>query len=241
MVRLVDISTDLGDIASFLKRNLQIRDICHALLYQKIIEKTAMERGIKVSAEEIQIEADRFRRAQRLESANSTLAWLNEQLVTPDEWEQGICDRLLAQKLAHVLFSGDADKYFAEHRIDFDSVLLYQIIVPHEKLAIELFYQIEEEEISFYQAAHFYDIAEDRRHRCGFEGRLYRKGLKPELSAAVFGGDVQRVLRPIKTEQGHHILMVEQFIPAELTEELKKSIIDQLFQEWLASELNYLK
>lgn len=234
------ISPDLEEIIYFLKKNLQIRDVCASILHQKIVERTATQRGIEVTTEEIQAEGDRQRRQNRLESASATFDWLKHQLITADEWEQGIRDRLLMQKLASALFSKEAEKYFVEHRIDFDSVILYQIIVPHQKLSVELFYQIEEEEISFYEAAHYYDIAEDRRQRCGFEGRLYRRGLKPDISAVVFGAEPQKVLRPIKTEQGYHILLVEELIPAELTPELRTEIGAQLFQEWLTSELNYV-
>lgn len=234
------IFSDLEEIVYFLKKNLQIRDVCAGILHQKIVEQAAVQRGIEVADEEIQAEGDRQRRQNRLESASSTFAWLKHQLITADDWEQGIRDRLLMQKLSNSLFSHEVEKYFAEHRTDFDSVILYQIIVPHQKLSVELFYQIEEEEISFYEAAHYYDIAEDRRQRCGFEGRLYRHGLKPDISAVVFGAEPQKVLRPIKTEQGYHILMVEELIPAELTPELQKEISAQLFQEWLTSELNYV-
>lgn len=239
MVDLINMPVDLEEVIYSLKKNLQIKDVCQSILHQTIVEQTANQRGIEVTTDEIQAEGDRLRRAQRLESAKATFTWLQEQLVTPDDWEQGIRDRLLIQKLSNSLFEQDAERYFVEHRIDFDSVILYQIVIPHEKLATELFYQIEEEEISFYQAAHFYDIAEDRRHRCGFEGQLYRRGLMPDISSVVFGAEPQRVLRPIKTEQGYHILMVEEAIPAELTPELKQEIINQLFQEWLTRELIY--
>jgi len=239
MVSLLNITVGLEEIVHHLKKNLQIQGVFQSILHQRIVEQAAAQRGIQVKTEEIQAEGDRLRRQNRLESASATFAWLKEQLITPDEWEQGIRDRLLAQKLSAFLFANEVEKYFVEHRTDFDSVILYQIIVPHQKLAVELFYQIEEEEISFYQAAHYYDIAEDRRHRCGFEGRLYRRGLKPDISSVVFGAEPQKVLRPIKTEQGYHILMVEDMIPAELTPELRQEILQQLFHEWLTRELNY--
>ncbi|NET09884.1 MAG: peptidylprolyl isomerase [Merismopedia sp. SIO2A8] len=240
---MVSVSSDtpasLEDVLYFLKTNMKFKDVCQGILRQNIIQQAAIEHHIDITDEDVQVESDRIRRQKRLESARATLVWLDEQLVTPEDWEQGIRDRLLAQKLASTLFFQEAEKYFAEHRIDFDSVILYQILVPHEKLATELFYQIEEEEISFYQAAHFYDVAEDRRRRCGFEGKLYRRGLSPDISAAVFGASPQRVLRPIKTEQGYHILMVEERIPAKLTPELKQDIINRLFEEWLMRELEH--
>ena len=69
------------------------------------------------------------------------------------------------------------------------------------------------------KAAHCYDVDEKRRQVSGYEGQLHCQTLKPEIAAAVFSAKPGVVISPIKTDRGHHILMVEKFIQAELTEE----------------------
>ena len=228
------------EILDFLKRGTLLKEVCQKILSEKIIERAVHEKNITVTPEEIQTEADNIRREKRLEKASDTLAWLEEQMLTPDEWEIAIKTDLLAQKLAKHLFDKEVEKFFAQNRLDFDRFALYQIIVPYEQLAQEIFYQIEEEEISFYQAAHLYDIDERRRYHCGYEGKLYRWNLKPDIAAVVFGATLGTVIGPIKTEQGYHLFMIEEFIQAELTPERHQEILDRLFQEWLQSELNYM-
>ncbi|MEP0858753.1 peptidylprolyl isomerase [Trichocoleus sp. DQ-U1] len=240
MTDLSGASIHPNEVVNFLKKNLQLKDVHQKILYQRIIEKAAQERNLTVTAEEIQADADRLRYEKRLEKASDTLAWLADQMITVDDWEAGISDRILACKLANSLFSKEVEKFFAENRLDFDQVLLYQIIVPYEKVAQELFYQIEEEEIDFHQAAHLYDCDERRRHHCGLEGKLFRWNLKPEIAALIFSAQIGEVIGPIQTEQGYHLLMVEEFIPAELTPERYQEILDRLFEEWLTSELNYM-
>ncbi len=175
-----------------------------------------------------------------MEKAEETLAWLADQLISPDDWEAGIRDRLLSQKLSESLFAKEVEKFFAQNKLDYQQVVLYQIIVPYDKVAQELFYQIEEEEISFYEAAHFYDLDEKRRQQCGYEGKLYRWSLKPDIAAVVFGSSPKHIIGPIKTDLGYHLLMVEEFIPAALTPDIYKEIMERMFKEWLASELNYM-
>jgi parvulin-like peptidyl-prolyl isomerase len=228
------------EIVGFLKKNLQFREICRQILYQRIIDQAADTRAITITPEEIQTEADHLRRDLKLEKAADTLAWLTEQLINIDDWEGGIADRLLTQKLKANLFTKEVDVFFAQNRLDFEQILLYQIIVPYEKLAQELFYQIEEREISFYEAAHLYNIDERRRHECGYEGKLYRWTLKPEIAAVIFAADAGELIQPIQDEEGYHLLMVEEFIPATLTEEIRQNIQQRLFQEWLVGELNYV-
>lgn len=228
------------ELVSLLKRDIQLKQVCQRILQQKIINQAAQERGLTVTPEEIQVEAERQRREKRLEKASDTLAWLADEMITPDDWEAGIRAQLLSQKLAASLFSKEVEKFFAQNRIDFDQILLYQIIVSDQKLAQELFYEIEEREISFYEAAHFYDIDEKRRHQCGYEGKLDRWRLKPDIAAIIFNAQLGEVIGPIQSEQGYHLFLVEEFIPAELTSARYQDIQNNMFKEWLARELNYM-
>lgn len=240
MINISGVSVEPDEIINFLKRDIRLKEAYQKILYQKIIDKAAQERGVTVTPEEIQAEAEQERREKRLEKASDTLAWLADQMITPDDWEVGIHERLLYKKLAKFLFSKEVEKFFDQNRLNFEQVLLYQIIVADGKLAQELFYQIEEREISFYQAAHIYDIDEKRRHQCGFEGKLFRWNLKPDIAAVIFGAKIGEVLEPLKTDLGYHLVMIEEFIPAELTPQRYQEILDNIFKEWLASELNYM-
>lgn len=238
---ILGVTVDPDKIIGFLKKNNQMKEVHFRILSQTIINKTAQERGLIVTPEEIQAEANRHRYEKRLEKASDTQAWLNEQMMTPEDWEAGICDRILSNKLADFLFAKEVDKFFAQNRINFDQVILYQIIVSNDKLAQELFYEIEDREISFYDVARLYDIDEKRRYQCGFEGKVYRWNLKPDIAAAVFTSQPGEVIGPIKTPLGYHLFMIKEFVQAELTSERYQEIRDRMFQEWLDSEINYLR
>jgi parvulin-like peptidyl-prolyl isomerase len=240
MVNLYKAVIEADQVIEFLKKDIQLKQIHQKILYRKIVDRAVQERDISVTPEEIQEEADRVRRENRLEKAADTLNWLETQMITPEDWEDGIAARLLENKLAEHLFDKEVEKSFAQNKIDYDQVLLYQLVVSSEKLAYELFYQIEEQEISFYQAAHLYDIDPGRRYRCGCEGKIERRKLMPAIAAAVFGNPVGEVIRPIQIEQVYHLLLVEDLIPAELTPKIKKNIQNRMFREWLESELTYM-
>jgi parvulin-like peptidyl-prolyl isomerase len=227
------------EIVEFLKHELQVRSVCQRILHQRIIGQAAGDRSLGVAPLEIQAEADRVRYELRLESAARTQDWLKEQLITPEDWEAGIYDRLLSQKLREALFAQDVERSFIQSRLDFEQISLYRIRVPYHPLAQELFYQIEESEISFYEAAHLYDIDEQRRLRCGYDGRLHRWDLEPDIAATLFGANVGEILGPFAMNPGYDLLMVGEFLPAELTPETRDAILERMFQEWLESELNY--
>jgi parvulin-like peptidyl-prolyl isomerase len=239
MVEFAGFNLEPDDIVDFLRQNLRLRSLCQEIVEQRLLVRTAHERNLQVTASEIQEDANRMRYELRLESADRTLEWLNEQLSTVEDWEIGIRDRLLAKKLQNALFTDDIERVFVQSRLDFEQILLYRIRVPYQPLAQELYYQIEEAEISFYEAAHLYDMDEQRRLRCGYDGRLHRWDFEPDVAAALFGSSVGAVLGPFPVSQGYDLLMVSDFIPAELTDETRDLILERMSREWLESELNY--
>jgi len=240
VVTLTGVSIHPNEVVNSLKKDIRFREVCYSILSQRVIEQAATARSLTVTIEEIEAEAEKLRREKRLEKAADTLAWLADQMITPDDWEAGIRDRLLTKKLAESLFSKEVEKLFAQNRLDFEQILLYQIVVPYERLAQELFYQIEEQEISFYEAAHLYDIDERRRELCGCEGKLYRWSLKPGIAALVFNAQIGELIGPQASEHGYHLFRVEAFIPAELTPEIYQNLLDKMFKEWLMNEITYM-
>lgn len=236
------IAIDINEITIFLKHQMSLREICCQVLYEKIIERAADVRNINVTPEEINLQAEEVRRLKRLEQASDTMAWLKEEMLSTDEWETAIRKDLLAQKLARELFAHEAEIYFNQNRPNFDKFLLYQLVVPYEKLAQELLYRIEEEEISFYRAVHLYDINEQRRNVCGYEGEVHRGDYPADMAAAIFRTPIPvgELIGPIRSEAGYHLFQIESYQPAELTPEIRQETIDRLFQQWLRNELNYM-
>jgi parvulin-like peptidyl-prolyl isomerase len=224
------------EIVEFLKQEMSLKQTRQNILYQKVIAQVAQQRGISVSSLEIEKEADKQRRELRLEKAADTIAWLTDNMVSPHDWEVGIRNRLLAQKLAQDMFGKEVEKFFIQNRAEFEQIVLYRIVVADDKLAQELYYQIEEREISFYTAAHNYDIDLNRRRLCGYEGQVYRWEIEADIASVVFNTSPQQLIGPLKIEQCYHLLWVEEHIPAELTKSRYKELLNHMFKQWLNSE-----
>lgn len=242
MIKFNNVEIPQVEVEKYLKQQSQLRQICNKILHQRIIAKTASSENIIVTDEELEVEANKIRSSLHLEKASDTLAWLKENLTDPEEWEIAIKHSLLRRKLAQRLFEKDVESYFAQNRPKFDRFVLYQLVVPYEKLAQELFYQVEEEEISFYQAAHLYDIDPQRRYVCGYEGEVHRWDYTADVAAAIFKTPVQvgELIGPIRSAHGYHLFKIENYFPAQLTSQVRQEILHNLFEQWLASELNYL-
>jgi parvulin-like peptidyl-prolyl isomerase len=226
-------------IVSTLKQSMQYKSLTQDVQYQLLVRQVVAERGLVLTDAEVQQAGEQQRSQLRLERAADTLAWLADQQVTPQEWEQGIRDRLLRAKLAEHLFASEAEKRFVENRLSYDRVVLYQIIVADAALAQELFYRIDAGESSFFDVAYEFDVDPARRQRSGFEGVIHRWELQPAISTLVFNTTAGTLAGPIQTNAGHHILWVREFLPATLTDDRRQELLQALFQEWLQAELTY--
>jgi parvulin-like peptidyl-prolyl isomerase len=239
MTRSLDYPIGPDHLVAFLKSAIQYKATCQSILHQKLIEQVAQEHGLRLSDADVQAAGEQQRLQLRLERATDTLAWLADQQITPQDWEQGIRAQLLREQLAAKLFAQEAERRFAENRLSYDRVVLYQIVVSQPELAQELFYRIDSGESSFFDVAYEFDQDPDRRQRSGFEGVIQRWQLQGAIATQVFNAREGELKGPISTNAGYHILWIRQFLPAELTEALRQEIIQALFQDWLQAELTY--
>ncbi|GAB4365035.1 MAG: hypothetical protein Kow00121_01250 [Elainellaceae cyanobacterium] len=239
MVDFLTVSLEDQEIIDFLRRNLRLKLICKEILFQKIVKQVAQERSLDVKAEEIQAEIDRIRYENRFDHPSQLLAWLTEQMTTLNDLEQRISEQLLTQKLARYLFANKVQNIFEQYRSDFEQILFYKIVVPYENLAYELFYQIEEEEMSFFEAAHVYNTNESCRLCCGYEGKQQRRELRPEIAEILFNAQTGEVIGPLKTSDNtYELFWVDELVSPELNSVLFEDILNQMFQEWMESRLN---
>jgi parvulin-like peptidyl-prolyl isomerase len=143
--------------------------------------------------------------------------------------------------LAQHLFADKVELFFVEHQLDYVGVIMYEVVLDDEDLAMELFYAVQEGEMSFYEVAHQYIQDTELRRKGGYRGIMQRKELKPEISAAVFAAKPPQVLKPIVTSSGVHLILVEETILPELNNKLRYQILSDLFAGWLKQQIEQLE
>ncbi|WP_192881553.1 peptidylprolyl isomerase [Nostoc sp. CENA543] len=227
------INLNKEDFIEQIKLSCKVPSLVEEITVRKIVENTAAKLGIQVDTEELQQTADKIRLTNKLSSAAQTWTWLEKHGLSLDDFEKVAHLSLLSAKLAEHLFADKVEPYFFEHQNDYTSAIAYEVILDDEDLAIELFYAIQEGEISFYDVAHKYIQDEELRRRGGYQGVLKRQDLKPEISAAIFASQPPQLLKPIFTSKGAHLILVEQIIVPQLDTKLRNLLTLELFSHWL--------
>lgn len=235
MSTLLTISPE--DIIHNIKISCQIPGVVEAIATQKIILDTATLAGIKVAEQELQQEGDRLRFARKLVKAADTLAWLKKHHLSVDDFEELVHNDILAKKLANHLFADKVEAFFYQNKLNYFAAVTYEIIFDDRDVALELFYALQEGEVSFQEIAREYILNPEIRRAGGYQGIRKRGEFRPEIAAAVFAATPPQILKPITTPKGVYLILVEEIIQPQLDNELRQTIITDLFNGWLKQQV----
>ena len=235
------ITISAQDILKQVKLSCQIPSIVEQIVTRKVVMDAAAEAGIKVEAEELQQAADQIRLISKLKTADETWEWLNKNCLSLDDFEEMVYTNVSSGKLAQHLFGDKIEPWFVEHQLDYAGAVIYEVVLDDEDLAMELFYALQEGEMSFFEIAQQYIQDTELRRRGGYRGIVRRTEMKAEISAAVFGAKSQQVLKPIVTAKGVHLIWLEEVIKPHLDEKLQYQILSDLFGRWVNQKVDERK
>ncbi len=229
------------DILHQVQISCKIPEIVEQIVSRKVIIATAEEAEITVETEELQKAADFYRLTNKLNSAEETWKWLERHSLSLDVFEEMIYNSVVSGKLSQHLSTNKIEHFFFEHQLDYVGVIMYEVVMDDEDLALELFYAIKEGEMSFYDVAHKYIQDTELRRKGGYLGIVHREDLKPEISAAVFAATPPQFLKPIVTSIGIHLIFVEEIIQPQLDQQLRQKIALDMFSEWLKEQTDNIQ
>ncbi len=229
------------DILHQVKLEWKIPELISGIVARKIITSAAEQAGIEVETEELQQEADRIRLTKQLDSIDKTTAWLEKHGLSLDDFEENIYISSISNKLAQHLFADKVEAYFFEHQLDYLGAIINEVVLDDEDLAIEIFYAIQEGEMSFYDVAHEYIQEPELRRTGGYRGIVHRQDMKRSISAAVFAAKPPEIIEPIITNSEVHLILVEEIIKPQLDDTLRSQIVDNLFSNWLNQQIAEVK
>lgn len=143
--------------------------------------------------------------------------------------------------MAIYLFADKVEQFFYEHQLDYAGAVTYEVMLDDEDLAWELFYSLQEGEISFHEIARQHIQDQEIRRVGGYQGVKHRTDFRPEIAASVFATHPPQILKPMITPKGANLIWVDEIIQPELNEQLRVKIIRDLFTNWLQQRIDELE
>ena len=233
----IDTNITTEDILEQLKISRKIPEIIEQIFTRRIVRSEAERLGIKVEIPELQEAADLFRAKNRLISARITEKWLEMNQLSLDEFETIVHLELLSDKLKSVVLKDKVEQHFYQHQLDFDRVVISEVILTNKELATELYYAIREGEISFQDVATKYITNPELKRKGGYLGQIKRKDLSTGLRSVFSVTTYPQIIKPIATSQGFHLIWLEEKIEATLEPDIYEEIQSQLFTEFLREKI----
>ncbi len=222
-----------AEILTYLRRTCKIAELAALTERDKLVLQLCEQLNITLSDEEWQAGGDTFRTERKLLSASETLDWLTYQRIAVEDWSQGIRVALLTKKLQEHLFGENVDAHYLNNREQYKRIAVSQILVSDLPEALRLMQLLREGQDSFCALALEYSKGRRSRENGGFVGVRFVAELIPEIAEAIAGAEVGKLIGPISTKFGYHIIRVEKWFPAELTVDVREYILETLFQLWL--------
>lgn len=237
--KTITITTE--DIVQQVKLSCKMPEILQEIVIRKIIASAVEKAGIEVKSQALQKAANAFRLMHNLESTDDTWLWLEKHRLSIDDFGEIVYTNFISGLLAKHLFADKVEPYFFENQLDYTAVVMYEVILDDENLAIEIFHTLETGEISFYEVAHKYIEDVELRRKGGYQGIVHCKDLKPEISTAIFAANPPQMLKPIMTSSGVHLILLEEIIQPQLDEKLYNQILSGFLSDWLKQQFHYIE
>ncbi len=220
-------------IANYLRHTYKMAEFAALAEQNAKVIKTCEQIGIIVTDEELQAAGDAFRLEHKLLGSPETLAWLDQQRISAEDWTQGIRIELLTKKLKDHLFADSIDSHYLTNREEYHRAAFSQILVTELAEAFQIVQTLRTGKASFCAMAIEHSKAQPSGKQGGFVGIRFLSTLMPEIRAAIVDIPEGEIINPIKTQRGYHIVRIEKWFPPSLNESVRLEILNVIFQTWI--------
>ncbi|KYC37651.1 peptidylprolyl isomerase [Scytonema hofmannii PCC 7110] len=235
---IVPPATDI-DIVTYLRHSAKFAEIATFAERDALILTNCEKLGITVSDEEWQAAGDAFRQEHKLWGTTETMAWLDQQRISLEDWSEGIRVSLLERKLKEHLFGALVDGGYINNRNRYRRVALSQILAADLATAWKIIHILREGHASFSALALEYSKGKQSQENGGFVGVRFLVELMTEIEQAITNVKEGDIVGPVQTKLGYHVLRVEKWFPTELNESVREQIMNSMFQVWIQNLKNF--
>jgi parvulin-like peptidyl-prolyl isomerase len=212
----------------------------------RLVPQLAKEMLIDVAIKEYEItEAEhqdarnRFCQQQQLSNDQDLERWLQQQQLKPDDLTDLINRELRLQKFKAAKWETQVESHFCQRKSQIDRVVFSMIRVKEIDVAEEIYFRLVSEEASFVELAPLYSEGIEAKTK-GISGPVELGKLDPILANALITLQPLEVLPPLQIGEWWVVLQLETIIPAQLDEEMRQYLTEELFNQWTYEEVQKL-
>jgi hypothetical protein len=194
---------------------------------------------IELSAEEERALIQQYLEGESVRSDTEMTQWLEKKRLSFADLRYFATKTERLRRWQQLRYGEDAEIRFLERKLQLDNVVYSMLRVKDQALAEELYQSIKEGDADFPLLAERYSEGIEKNSR-GQIGPVSRAAGHPDLAAKLRISSPGQLWPPFLVVDVWIVLRFERLIPAQLNEETRGRMIEELFQAWFAERIQLL-
>lgn len=164
---------------------------------------------------------------------------VGEQSQNLQQPEENLVRSIKIQKFKQLQWQHKLESYFLQRKNQLDQVIYSLIRIQDVGMADELYFRLQEGEQTFAELAAIYSQGSEAQTG-GVVGPVEIGCYHPSFAHILSSNPPGQLMPPIQLEEWVAILRIEQYIPAQLDEAMRQRLLDELFENWLQTQLEQI-
>jgi parvulin-like peptidyl-prolyl isomerase len=193
--------------------------------------------GVELGADEKAAAIKEFYTKNQISTPEDITSTLQQFCITIAQLEAIATRELKLEKFKITTWGNKLEQYFLQYKPQLDKVLYSLLRVTDMEVAQELYFRIKAGEESFADCALEYSQGQEAQTG-GLLGPVPISQPHQAIAQKLSISQVGQLWPPMKLDNWVVIVRLEKLIPAQLDDAMKANLLNHLFEQWLASEIN---
>ncbi len=204
-------------------------------LAQEIIIDDAIA-DVECSEQEETSAYNQFCQQHQISSEEQIETWLKRQGLNREQLQKIIIRRVKIDKYKEENWGNRVEQYFLQRKSQLDRVVYSLIRIDRAELAQELYFRIQEGESTFRELAMEYSQGSEAQTG-GLIGPVEMNAPHPKIAQIISTCQPGQLIPPTRVGEWIVIIRLENFLSAKLDPPTRQRMLDELFRQWLNSEI----
>jgi parvulin-like peptidyl-prolyl isomerase len=228
-----DQSLTADQVLSLITKHRLVPQLAREIVITEAIQQQSISEAEHLTA------CNNFYQQQQLQSEQDLEQWLQRQRLARTDLTDLINRELQLHKFKTTKWTNQIESYFCQRKSQIDQVVFSMIRVQDLDMAEEIYFRLIAKESSFVELAPLYSAGMEANTK-GINGPVELGKIDPALAYILVSAPVAEVLAPIKIGDWWVIMQLEKIIAAQLDEQMLQQLTEELFNQWVATEVQKL-
>jgi parvulin-like peptidyl-prolyl isomerase len=229
VIQIGDLEINDEDLFPLLAQYRMLPQLAREVIIERAIA------NIECTNEEEKMARQRFYQQFQITTEAQIKLWLKHHGMTPDQLDRLVLREIKLEKYKQETWGNQVESQFLQSKRQLDRVVYSLIRSKDAGIAQELFFRIQEGETSFTDLARKYSEGTEAETG-GLIGPVELNVPHPKIAQMLSASRPGQLIPPTRVGDWWIVLRLEKYLSAQLDDQMRQRILNELFQAWLNSE-----